>query len=84
MTNKLQGKEKLVQQHPMSRNIAFGRSSNNWKARRYAGILAILSFANPNPRTHGYGQTYTIFNTAAIWSEKEGIDLPCTPPAALG
>jgi hypothetical protein len=52
-----QGKSRneSVLQHPMSKNIASGRSFNNSMARGYAGIFAIVSFANLNPRMQGYG-----------------------------
>ena len=46
-----------VLQHPMSRNIASGRSFNSSKTREYAGILATLSIANLNPRMQGYGKS---------------------------
>ena len=48
---------RVVLQHPISKNIASGRFFNNLKTRGYAGIFAILSSVNLNPRMQGYGKT---------------------------
>ena len=56
-SNRTPGYGGCVLQHPMSRNIASGRSFKSLRTRWYAGILlAILSVANLNPRMQGYGK----------------------------
>ena len=52
----LRAMDLCVLQHPMSRNIASGRSFKSSKTREYTGILATLSIANLNPRMQGYGK----------------------------